>query len=101
MHSTNHSTYSLVGLAGSEFWNSLECMLSQRISGVKLRRIREQRGLKVAAVADAVGRTPSNIYKIEQGKAQPSSEVYLRLKTLLDIDDIDIVDERSEAGNAA
>ncbi|MEU1474556.1 helix-turn-helix transcriptional regulator [Streptomyces sp. NPDC005760] len=74
-------------------------MLSQRISGAKLRRVREQRCLTVAAIADAVGRTPSNIYKIEQGKAQPSPPVYAALKAVLEVGDSELVDEA--AGTAA
>jgi transcriptional regulator with XRE-family HTH domain len=72
-------------------------MLSRKISGVKLRRIREERGLSVAALADAVQRSPSNIYKIEQGKAQPSAAVYVALKTTLEVDDKELVGERSES----
>lgn len=73
-------------------------MLSQKISGVKLRRLREQRCLSVAAVASAVDRSPSNIYKIEQGRAQPSAQVYARLKAILQIeDDSDLQDERGSA----
>lgn len=74
-------------------------MLSRKISGAKLRRIREERCLSVAAVADAVERSPSNIYKIEQGKAQPSPEVYARLKKVLEIGDTELVAEMS--GSAA
>jgi transcriptional regulator with XRE-family HTH domain len=62
-------------------------MLSQRISGAKLRRIREERCLKVAAIAAAAGCSASNIYKIEQGKAQPSPQVYMALKAALAVDD--------------
>lgn len=74
-------------------------MLSRKISGAKLRRVREERGLTVAALATAVKRSPSNIYKIEQGKAQPSSPVYVALKAALDVQDGELVDET--AGSAA
>jgi transcriptional regulator with XRE-family HTH domain len=74
-------------------------MLSRKISGRKLRRVREDRCLTVAAVADAVGRTPSNIYKIEQGSCQPSPAVYAALKKLLDVGDSELADEA--AGSAA
>ncbi|MFF5004651.1 helix-turn-helix domain-containing protein [Streptomyces phaeochromogenes] len=74
-------------------------MLSQRISGTKLRRLREQRLLTVAAVADAAGCTPWNIYKIEQGKTQPSPIVFAGLKTVLDAEDSELIEE--SAGSAA
>lgn len=66
-------------------------MLSRKISGVKLRRVREDRCLSVAQVAGAVGRTPSNIYKIEKGAHQPSATVYAALKRLFDVADEDLV----------
>lgn len=68
-------------------------MLSRRISGAKLRHVREERGLSVAALAGAAGRSASAIYKIEQGKAQPSAEVYAAFKELLDVGDRELVDE--------
>ncbi|WP_200302290.1 helix-turn-helix domain-containing protein [Streptomyces adelaidensis] len=74
-------------------------MLSRKICGAKLRRVREDRGLTVAALASAVRRTPSNIYKIEQGKAQPSSPVYAALKATLEVQDGELADET--AGSAA
>ncbi|WP_405856178.1 helix-turn-helix domain-containing protein [Streptomyces sp. NBC_01515] len=74
-------------------------MLSRKINGAKLRHIRETRGLTVAALAGAVDRSSSNIYKIEQGKAQPSAVVYAALKTALQVEDTELVDERS--GSAA
>ncbi|MEH0564688.1 helix-turn-helix transcriptional regulator [Streptomyces scabiei] len=74
-------------------------MLSRKISGAKLRRVREERGLTVAALATAVERTPSNIYKIEQGKAQPSSPVYAAMKAVLEVQDGELVDDT--AGTAA
>ncbi|SBT89417.1 Helix-turn-helix domain-containing protein [Streptomyces sp. DI166] len=74
-------------------------MLSRKISGDKLRRVREDRGLSVKAVADAVNRTPWNIYKIEQGKTQPSAVVYKALKAALDVGDNELVDDT--VGSAA
>ena len=68
-------------------------MLSRKISGAKLRHVREGRGLTVAALADAVERSPSNIYKIEQGKAQPSAVVYAAMKVALEVGDNELVDE--------
>lgn len=65
-------------------------MLSRKISGAKLRRVREDRCLSVADIADAVGRTPSNIYKIENGSHQPSATVYAALKRTLDVRDEDL-----------
>lgn len=72
-------------------------MLSRKISGAKLRHTREDRGLAVAAVADAVGCSASNIYKIEQGKAQPSASVYAGLKQLLDVGDTELVEHMAGA----
>ena len=66
-------------------------MLSRKISGAKLRRVREDRCLSVADIADAVGRTPSNIYKIENGVHQPSATVYAALKRVLDVGDEELV----------
>ncbi|GGZ80492.1 helix-turn-helix domain-containing protein [Streptomyces echinoruber] len=80
-------------------------MLTQRISGAKLRRVREERCLTVAAIADAAGCSASNIYKIEQGRAQPSPQVYARLKAALSVNDsdltIDAPTERATAGSTA
>lgn len=73
--------------------------MSRKISGVKLRRVREDRCLSVAELADAVGRTPSNIYKIEKGAHQPSAKVYAALKAALDVGDSELVD--GTAGSAA
>ena len=74
-------------------------MLSLKVSGVKLRRVREQRRLSVAAVADAAGCSTWNIYKIEQGRAQPSPTVYAGLKSVLEADDNELAD--GPAGSAA
>ncbi|MFD9445476.1 helix-turn-helix transcriptional regulator [Streptomyces sp. NPDC060006] len=74
-------------------------MLSRKVSGAKLRRVREDRCLKVTDVADAAGCTRWNIYKIEQGDAQPSPKVYAALKAVLQASDCDLVDET--AGSAA
>lgn len=74
-------------------------MLSRKISGAKLRHVREDRCLSVADLAQAVGRTPSNIYKIEQGSHQPSAKVYAALKCALDVGDSELVD--GTAGSAA
>lgn len=65
--------------------------MSRKIDGLKLRRVREDRCLSVADVADAVGRTPSNIYKIEKGSHQPSAIVYAALKKVLEVGDEDLV----------
>ncbi|MFF8034880.1 helix-turn-helix domain-containing protein [Streptomyces sp. NPDC016626] len=67
-------------------------MLSRKISGAKLRRIREDRCLRVAEVAEAVGCSHWNIYKIEKGTTQPSAYVYAALKAVLQVDDSDLVD---------
>ncbi|MET7982558.1 helix-turn-helix transcriptional regulator [Streptomyces sp. NPDC005281] len=73
-------------------------MLSRKISGAKLRHVREDRCLKVTEVAEAAGCSHWNLYKIEQGGSQPSPQVYAALKTVLQADDDDLLDD---AGNAA
>lgn len=75
-------------------------MLSRKVSGAKLRRVREDRRLSVAVVADAAGCSTWNIYKIEQGRAQPSPDVYAGLKRVLDVDD-DSELAAEPAGNVA
>lgn len=72
-------------------------MLSRKISGAKLRHVREDRCLKVAEVAEAAGCSHWNIYKIEQGSAQPSAKVYAALKAVLKADDGELVDEHAGA----
>jgi transcriptional regulator with XRE-family HTH domain len=76
-------------------------MLSQRISGAKLRRIREERCLKVTVIADAAGCSASNIYKIEQGKAQPSAQVYAALKAALAVEDSELAVDVMSADRTA
>ncbi len=73
-------------------------MLSRKISGAKLRRLREDRCLSVAAVAEAAGCTRWNIYKIEKGESQPSPKVYRAIKDVLQAQDEDLEDL---AGSAA
>ena len=68
-------------------------MLSRKISGAKLRRVREDRCLKVTDVADAAGCSRWNIYKIEQGDTQPSAQVYAALKAVLEVSDDELIDE--------
>ncbi|MBK3630401.1 helix-turn-helix domain-containing protein [Streptomyces sp. MBT49] len=72
-------------------------MLSRRISGAKLRRVREDRCLRVTDLATAAGCSTWNIYKIEQGDSQPSPQVYAALKTALRAEDHDLVDETPDA----
>lgn len=73
-------------------------MLSRKISGAKLRRVREDRCLGVSELAQAAGCSHWNIYKIEQGSVQPSSKVYAALKAALSVDDGELADE--SAGTA-
>lgn len=68
-------------------------MLSRKISGAKLRRAREDQCRSVAEVATAAGCSRWNIYKIEQGDAQPSAKVYAGVKAFLGVDDDVLVDE--------
>lgn len=58
-------------------------MLTLQVDGTAVRRRREELGMSVAHLADLVGRSPSNIYKIERGHHQPSAEVYARLRLAL------------------
>lgn len=62
-------------------------MLSRKIDGAKLRRVREDRCLKVTELAAAAGCSHWNIYKIERGATQPSAQVYAALKEALQVDD--------------
>ncbi|MEU2992549.1 helix-turn-helix domain-containing protein [Streptomyces griseoincarnatus] len=72
-------------------------MLSRRISGAKLRRVREDRCLKVTDLAEAAGCSRWNIYKIEQGDTQPSPQVYAALKSVLQVDDSALEDDSVES----
>ncbi|MGW4106661.1 helix-turn-helix domain-containing protein [Streptomyces sp. NPDC004976] len=65
-------------------------MLSRKISGAKLRRVREDRCLKVTELAEAVGCSHWNIYKIEKGTVQPSPKVYAALKAALKVGDSEL-----------
>lgn len=61
--------------------------MSLKVDGKKARRLREQRGLSVVAVANAAGCSKWQIYKIESGKVQPSARVYAGMKRVLQIGD--------------
>lgn len=74
-------------------------MLSRKISGAKLRRVREDQCVKVTDLAAAVGCSRWNIYKIEQGDTQPSPHLYAALKAALSVDDSALVDD--SVGSAA
>lgn len=76
-------------------------MLSRKISGAKLRRAREDRCLKVTELAEAVGCSRWNIYKIEQGDTQPSAKVYAALKAALQVDDDVLEEPAAEASERA
>ncbi|MFE7966937.1 helix-turn-helix domain-containing protein [Streptomyces cellulosae] len=71
-------------------------MLSRKISGAKLRRVREDRCLKVTELAEAAGCTHWNIYKIEKGATQPSPKLYAALKATLQVGDADLEVDASE-----
>ncbi|MGA5486662.1 helix-turn-helix domain-containing protein [Streptomyces sp. DH20] len=71
-------------------------MLSRKISGAKLRRVREDRCLKVTELAEAAGCSHWNIYKIEKGVTQPSPKVYAALKATLQVGDHDLEVDASE-----
>lgn len=70
-------------------------MLNLRVDGAKLRTIREDAGLSVAALADRVDCSIWNIYRIENGNGQPSAELYARLRTALAATNGDLL-ERTE-----
>ncbi|MER7874865.1 helix-turn-helix transcriptional regulator [Streptomyces solisilvae] len=72
-------------------------MLSQKISGTKIRRLRERQCLKVADVAEAAGCSRWHIYKIEQGSAQPSPQLYAALKATFKAEDNDLVETPAES----
>ncbi|MGW1039364.1 helix-turn-helix transcriptional regulator [Streptomyces sp. NPDC002547] len=74
-------------------------MLSRKISGAKLRHVREDRCVEVADLAETVGCSRWTIYKIEQGKTQPSAKLYAALRSALAADEKELVDEA--AGSAA
>lgn len=78
----------------------LEHMLSLKVDGAKTRRIREGRGLSVVAVAAAAGCSKWNIYKIENGKVQPSPQVYAGMKEVLQAGDQELTAD-IEVGSAA
>ncbi|MFF2573805.1 helix-turn-helix transcriptional regulator [Streptomyces sp. NPDC058084] len=68
-------------------------MLSLRIDGKKLRRLREGCGLSVVALAEAAGCTKWAIYNIERGRNQPSPRVYAALRDRLEAADEDLAAE--------
>ncbi|GAA4911453.1 helix-turn-helix domain-containing protein [Streptomonospora salina] len=61
-------------------------MITQTIDGTKFRQVRESRGIPVAALARAVGRSASLIYSIEAGRTQPSAEVFRLCCLFLQVD---------------
>ncbi|ASU81557.1 XRE family transcriptional regulator [Nocardiopsis gilva YIM 90087] len=65
-------------------------MISIKVDGAKLRRLRESRGLSVVALAAAAGLSKWAIYGIEQGRHQPSPTVYARMKQALAAVDADL-----------
>lgn len=73
-------------------------MLSLKVDGAKVRRMREQRGLSVVTLAESTGCSRWNIYKIEKGLVQPSPRTYAGLKKALDAGEEELLDD---AGSAA
>ncbi|MFB7031747.1 MULTISPECIES: helix-turn-helix transcriptional regulator [unclassified Streptomyces] len=71
-------------------------MLSLKVDGRKVRRLREGRGLSVVAVAKAAGCTKWAIYKIERGHNQPSPRLHAALKDSLQATDEDLAMEGSQ-----
>lgn len=73
-------------------------MLSLKIDGAKVRRMRERRGLSVVVVATAAGCSRWNIYKIEKGTVQPSAQVYAGIREALNAGEEDLL---AGSGSAA
>ncbi|MFC8276293.1 helix-turn-helix domain-containing protein [Streptomyces sp. NPDC057271] len=65
-------------------------MLSLKVDGRRVRRLREGRGLSVVAVAQAAGCSKWMIYKIESGRHQPSPKVYAGMKEVLQAEDVEL-----------
>ncbi|MFE6379198.1 helix-turn-helix domain-containing protein [Streptomyces roseolus] len=57
--------------------------MTHTVDGQRVRRLRRRRGLTVAAVAKAAGCSQWMIYKIEQGKHQPSPQLYVSMRKAL------------------
>ncbi|MFJ6935734.1 helix-turn-helix domain-containing protein [Streptomyces sp. NPDC101132] len=72
-------------------------MLSLKVDGTKIRRLRERRGLTVAAVAAAAGCSKWQIYKIESGRVQPSATVYAGMRQVLEADESELITEGAAA----
>lgn len=71
-------------------------MLSLKVDGRRVRRLREGRGLSVVALAQVAGCSKWMIYKIEGGRHQPSPKVYAGMKEALNAKD----EELSTGGGA-
>ena len=54
--------------------------------GMRLRRLRTQRGMSQSALAQALGLSPSYVNQIEQGKRTLTSHVLVRLAKFMDVD---------------
>ncbi|APE26268.1 MULTISPECIES: helix-turn-helix transcriptional regulator [Streptomyces] len=70
-------------------------MLSLKVDGRKVRRLREGRGKSVVAVAEAAGCSKWAIYNVERGRNQPSARLYAAIKKELKASDKDLSVEGS------
>ncbi|MGW4852194.1 helix-turn-helix domain-containing protein [Streptomyces sp. NPDC004288] len=71
-------------------------MLSLKVDGRKVRRLRERRGKSVAQIAEAAGCSKWAIYNVEGRRNQPSPRLYVSIKIALRASDEDLLmEERS------
>ena len=61
-------------------------MLRHTVSGDAIRRYRELRGMSPADLAEAVGISTDYVYKIENGKKQPSAPRTAQFAAALEVD---------------
>lgn len=58
--------------------------IKQRV-GIRIKTLREQRGIKQKQLSQAIKRTPEAVYQLEHGVSLPNFETLLRLRTALGI----------------
>lgn len=67
----------------------------REILGRNVRRARQDRGLTIEALADAICRSPSYVGQIERGARNPSLKVIEALSVCLDVRAHDLLDPRT------
>lgn len=60
-------------------------MLSHTVNGAEIRRLREERGITAAELAQAAGITVDYLYRVERGERQPSGPRVRRIADLLEV----------------